>query len=39
MYLQTLGAVHRLDAQQERTPDKRGDNLAARLPLRPAATA
>ncbi|WP_161596253.1 peptidoglycan-binding domain-containing protein [Rhodanobacter glycinis] len=31
MYLQALGAVHRLDAQQGRTPDQRSDNLAAAL--------
>ena len=31
MYLQTLGAVHRLDAQQGRAPDQRSDNLAAAL--------
>lgn len=31
MYLQTLNAVHRLDAQQGRTPDQRSDNLAASL--------
>lgn len=31
MYLQSLGAVHRLDAQQGRTPDQRSDNLAAGL--------
>lgn len=31
MYQQALDAVHRLDAQQERTPDQRSDNLAAAL--------
>jgi hypothetical protein len=31
MYLQTLDAVHRLDAQQHRTPDQRSENLAAAL--------
>ncbi|RAN81985.1 hypothetical protein B5P43_09865 [Bacillus sp. SRB_336] len=31
MYLQALGAVHRLDAQQGRAPDQRSDNLAAAL--------
>lgn len=31
MYLQSLDAVHRLDAQQGRTPDQRSDNLAATL--------
>ncbi len=31
MYLQALDAVHRLDAQQGRTPDQRSDNLAASL--------
>jgi peptidoglycan hydrolase-like protein with peptidoglycan-binding domain len=31
MYLQALDAVHRLDAQQGRTPDRRSDNLAASL--------
>lgn len=31
MYLQTLDAVHRLDAQQGRAPDQRSDNLAAAL--------
>jgi hypothetical protein len=31
MYLQSLAAVHRLDAQQGRAPDQRSDNLAAAL--------
>jgi hypothetical protein len=31
MFLQTLDAVYRLDAQQGRTPDQRSDNLAASL--------
>ena len=31
MYLQSLNAVHRLDAQQGRAPDQRSDNLAAAL--------
>lgn len=31
MYLQSLAAVHRLDAQQGRAPDQRSDNLAASL--------
>jgi putative chitinase len=31
IYLQALDAVHRLDAQQGRTPDQRSDNLAASL--------
>jgi len=31
MYRQALDAVHRLDAQQGRTPDQRSDNLAASL--------
>jgi hypothetical protein len=31
MYLQALGAVHRLDAQQGRAPDQRSDNLAGML--------
>ena len=31
MYLQALDAVHRLDAQQGRTPDQRSGNLAAAL--------
>jgi hypothetical protein len=31
MYLQALDAVHRLDAQQGRTPDQHSDNLAASL--------
>ncbi|MFC5583295.1 XVIPCD domain-containing protein [Rhodanobacter terrae] len=31
MYLQARDAVHRLDAQQGRVPDRRSDNLAAAL--------
>ena len=31
MYTQAMDAVHRLDAQQGRTPDQRSDNLAAAL--------
>lgn len=31
MYLQSLAAVHRLDAEQGRAPDQRSDNLAAAL--------
>lgn len=31
MYLQSLSAVHHLDAKQGRTPDDRSDNLAAGL--------
>jgi putative chitinase len=31
MYLQSLDAVYRLDAQQGRTPDQRSDNLAGML--------
>jgi pimeloyl-ACP methyl ester carboxylesterase len=31
LYLQARGAVHRLDAEQHRTPDHRSDNIAAAL--------